>query len=262
MQLWCDKNIPTSDIAFTEDLVPALTTALQIEEHQLQLLVHQEFLNKASFAHATVQHWVESSNLTELQYLRHYSNLDNKVDGLFLWLATIATKTHLNFVHQNRVWTSHASEKPDVWDALIVSTQTHFLAARSQNGKLTKMEIGNGFCDPLDTAERFVSKPVVLRNLVHGVAAHSSEIGVMMMGSPHPLQHLLTELCGLPVIQYIIHLVVWMKQHKNNLQVAQKWCQACGQEISNYYEYLGQGGPADGLEVLLTSLAINTHISI
>ncbi len=34
-QAWCDKNIPTSNIAFEDELISALTTALQISEHQL-----------------------------------------------------------------------------------------------------------------------------------------------------------------------------------------------------------------------------------
>ena len=102
-QAWCDKNIPTSDIAFEDELIFALTTALQTGEHQLWLLVHAEFLDKASFAHAMVQRWVESSDMTATQYLSCYSNLGAKIDGLFLWLATITTKTHLNFVHQNGV---------------------------------------------------------------------------------------------------------------------------------------------------------------
>ncbi len=129
VQVWCDKNIPTSNIAFEDELISALTIALWIGEHQLWLLVCAEFLNKMSFAHAMVQRWVESSDMSATQYLSCYSNLGAKTDGLFLWLATIATKTHLNFVHQNRVWTSHASEKPDVHDALIVTTHSHFLAA-------------------------------------------------------------------------------------------------------------------------------------
>ncbi len=54
-QLWCDKNIPTSDITFEDKLISALTIALWTDEHQLQLLVCEEFLNKASFAWVTVQ---------------------------------------------------------------------------------------------------------------------------------------------------------------------------------------------------------------
>ncbi len=102
-QAWCDKNIPTSDITFEDELISALTTTLRLGECQLWLLVHAEFLDKTSFAHATVQRWVESSDMTETQYLSCYSNLGAKIDGLFLWLATITTKTHLNFVHQNGV---------------------------------------------------------------------------------------------------------------------------------------------------------------
>ncbi len=60
----------------------------------------------------------------------------------------------------------------------------------------------------------------------------------------HPvfLRHMRSELCGLPVIQYRIHLVAWMKKHKSALRVAQQWCQACGQDIIDYYDHLGAGG--------------------
>ena len=34
-QVWCDKNIPTSDITFEDELISALTNALQTGEHQL-----------------------------------------------------------------------------------------------------------------------------------------------------------------------------------------------------------------------------------
>ncbi len=53
-----------------------------------------------------------------------------------------------------------------------------------------------------------------------------------------------------------------MKKHESALRVAQHWCWARGQDIMDYYNHLGASGPADGLEVLLTSLAINTHINL
>ncbi len=68
VQVWCDKNIPTSNIAFEDELISALTIALWIGECQLQLLVCAEFLDKTSFAHATVQRWVESSDMSATQY--------------------------------------------------------------------------------------------------------------------------------------------------------------------------------------------------
>ena len=56
--------------------------------------------------------------------------------------------------------------------------------------------------------------------------------------------------------------MAWMKKHESNLKVMQQWCQAHGQDISDYYDHLRAGDPADGLEVLLTSLAINIHINL
>ena len=88
------------------------------------------------------------------------------MDCLFVWLATIVTRLHLNFVHSNGIWSSRASEKPDMRDALVMHIEGHFLSACSQNDQVLKEEVCDGFYDPLDTMPDFVPYPVVLNRQV------------------------------------------------------------------------------------------------
>ena len=174
----------------------------------------------------------------------------------------MVARTHLNFVHDNGVWTTRASEKADMRDALIVDTEKHFLVAPSQLEQVPKMEIYDGFNDPDTTSSCFLTRPTVLNHPVRDVKARCAEVGVVTIGAPCPLQHLLAELCSLPTIQYRIHLVTWLKSNSHKLKLAHDWCCAHGFDLEEYCEHLGRGRPADGLEVLLMSLAINTHINI
>lgn len=143
-QAWCDQHIPAKNILFVNELVPALCLALQISEHDLCIKVREEFLNTKSFYYTIVQCWTETCELTSSQLLLHYSTMGSKVDRLFVWLTTVVTHTHLNFVHDNGVWITHALEKTDMWDALVVDTEKHFLAVSSQLGQVSKMEIYDG----------------------------------------------------------------------------------------------------------------------
>ncbi len=55
-QVWCNRNIPVKKVQFEDDLVPALCVALDISECELYIKVREEFLDKSSFTHMTVQH--------------------------------------------------------------------------------------------------------------------------------------------------------------------------------------------------------------
>ena len=101
-----------------------------------------------------------------------------------------------------------------------------------------------------------------LRHPVKDVNGCCHDIGIEMMGMPHPLQNLLLELYGLPMIQYHIHLVAWIKRHEEKLMFAREWCKAWGQGLEDYYDHLGWGRPPDGLKVMLVSLVIDTWINI
>ena len=124
------------------------------------------------------------------------------------------------------------------------------------------MAIKDGFNNLDDTRVQFTYHPFVLQNPVRDIISRYRDIRVETMGSPRPLQYLLVELCGLPTIQYQIHLVAWMKRHENLLNFATQWCSARGQDLVDYYDHLGWGGPPDGLEVMLVSLAIDTRINM
>ena len=62
-----------------------------------------------------------------------YMTLGGKVDGLFMWLASIASCLYLNLVYDSGIWTTRASENPDLRDALVVITEHHLLAAATEN---------------------------------------------------------------------------------------------------------------------------------
>ena len=124
------------------------------------------------------------------------------------------------------------------------------------------MEIHNSFYDPDDTSTRFTCQPFVLYYPVKDVVSRCADIGITTMGTPQPTQHLLAELCGLPTIQYWIHLVAWLKRNIDKLNFVHSWCSAHGQELEDYYDHIGHGGLADGLEIMLVSLAIDTRINV
>ena len=150
-QDWCDRNILSQNITFETDLVPALYMALKVSERDLRVYVQDEFLNRKSFIHTTVQRWLESGLLSEAQLLTKYTTLGGKVDGLFMWLASITSCLHLNLVHDSGIWTTRASENLDLRDALVVTTEHHFLAAATENKQLSEMAIKDGFNNPDDT---------------------------------------------------------------------------------------------------------------
>ncbi len=168
-QKWCDKNVPATDVWKFEDLVPALAHALSITVRELQEMVRDEFLNDASFLQVTTKHWVESCNFTKDQLLARYVTMGSMVNGLFVWLATIATRTHLNYVHNDGIWTSHTSENPDIRDAVVLYTEKYFIAAPSVIGKAIKAMVKDGFCEPIDTMDKYEPKAVVLNRPVHQV---------------------------------------------------------------------------------------------
>ncbi len=48
-------------------------------------------------------HWLNASpHFSTVELLELYSTAGELVDGLFLWLALVVTKTHVNFVHSDQ----------------------------------------------------------------------------------------------------------------------------------------------------------------
>ena len=210
-QKWCDRNVPSMEIKTFDQLIPAISYALGTTERHLRDMVELEFLDEDSFSHITMSHWVESCNVTKDQLLEHYTMQDLLVDSLFLWLGTIAMKTHLNYIHNSCVWTSCGSKNPDMWDAVVLFTEKYFIAVPSVNSHTAKAVVKDSFCNPLDTLQRYVDHPLVLNRPVKNVAQHCLDIDVTMIGTPRLLQCLLAELCSLLAVHYCIHLIGWLQ---------------------------------------------------
>ncbi len=184
------------------------------------------------------------------------------INGLFVWLMTVATGFHLNFVHTNGVWSSHASENPDMCDAIVMHVEGCFVSALSQLTRVPKEEVRDGFMDLQDTMDAYVGYPVVLTGLVWDLKYKCDETGLQPRGYPCPLQILLVELSSLVAVRYWVHLVSWMRRHSHALQFAHWWCNARGLDFGQYRKHLLEGGAADGLEVLLASVAMDTRINL
>ncbi len=153
----------------------------------------------------------QPATLSEAQFLRIYSTIGSHVDGLFVWLASVATRFHINFVHQNGIWSSCGSEVPDLRDAMVMHVEGHFISTPSTLEKVSKAEVRDGFLDLLDTMPSFEHYPVVLTRPVRSLQQRCDEIGLTPRGKPCLIQSLLAELSGLNPIQYRIHLVSWMQ---------------------------------------------------
>ena len=138
---WTKKNIPAAEFFIDLDLVPALAYSLDLPERELYVLVRKQFQDKSAFTQMIVKRWIEASNLTENQFLMYYSMVGCYVDGLFVWLATVVICLYLNFVHANGIWSSRASEKLDMRDALVMHVEGHFLSVHLKNDQVPKEEV-------------------------------------------------------------------------------------------------------------------------
>ncbi len=239
---WAKRNnVPAAEFFTSSELVPALVHSLKTTEKELHLLVHKQFQDKASFTRAMVMQWIEASNLTESQFLTHYSTVDMHVDGLFMWLVTVMTGFHLNFVHTNGVWSSCTSESLDMQDAVVMHIEGHFVSVPLQLLRVPKEEVRDGFLDPLDTMLSYVAYPVVLKGLVHNLRQKCDETSLKPRGWLCPLQTLLVEFSGLPAVRYHVHLVSWMRRYSHVLQLAHRWCEVRGLDFGQYQNHLLEG---------------------
>ncbi len=260
-QAWGSWNVPTN-ITFFEDLVPALCHALDIEETPLHFLVGKKFHDDQDFTWATVAHWIECATISSDQLFYVMTTEGHMVDRLFIWLASIVKKTHLNFGHHSSIWTLRSSDSPNMLDVVVIFTDQGFLTAPLAHGEVTKVEQPDMFQDPLDTIDSYERKPIVLHSKVQNVWAHCMEIDVETCGGPCPLHHLLAELCSLNLNNYRIQLSSWVECHLLHLKCISTWCQVRGQSMDDFYDHLQRGGSADGLEILLVSLALDVQINV
>ncbi len=102
----------------------------------------------------------------------------------------------------------------------------------------------------------------VLRYPVIDVKAQCDDIDIVPFGPVRQLHHLLVELVNMTPLQYRLEIISWMKWYSAHLDMAYTWCKAHGQYFMEYQSHLGDGGPADGLEVLLALLAIDIPINV
>ena len=64
------------------------------------------------------------------------------------------------------------------------------------------------------------------------------------------------------MLQYCIYLMESIQCYLCHLDWAFAWWEARGQTMMHYQVHLDEGGPADSLEVLLVSLALDTPINV
>ena len=111
---WSKRNLPCEPI-FHNELVLALCTALGATEIELHCLMEAKFLNQKDFTNVTVAKWMECSIISPKDFQEAIATEGHPVDGLFIWLSSIITKTHLSFMHESSVWTLQASDCPNLW---------------------------------------------------------------------------------------------------------------------------------------------------
>ena len=83
-----------------------LCTTLGATEIELHHLMEAKFLDQEDFINVTVAKWMECSIILPKDFQEAIATEGCPVDGLFIWLSSIVTKTHLSFMHESSVWTS------------------------------------------------------------------------------------------------------------------------------------------------------------
>ncbi len=107
-------------------------------------------MTQKSFSWVTIEHWLDASeNLSMSVLLTSYSMRGTKVDGLFLWLASISLQTYVNFAHESGAWTTHSSDVINCMDAMIVFGDEVFLIATSTTECVPKAVLKSDFMDPM-----------------------------------------------------------------------------------------------------------------
>ncbi len=131
-----------------------------------------------------------------MELLEHYSRLGELVNGLILWLASVVTKTHVNFVHSDQAWTTRASDIVNLMDAMIVAVDRSFLVAYGLSETVIKsvQKSEDIYNDPLDTMNRFVLRARILNHPISNPQAHCCDMGLCPFGQDCPLADLLAEL--------------------------------------------------------------------
>ena len=163
--------------------MPALCYALGVSERELCQHVEKQFSDELDFTWPTVMKWLECSIISPQEFHEVIATDGCPVDSLFIWLASVVMQTHLNFVHESSIWTSRASDCPDMMDAAVLYSESGFLAALHSHSVQEKEELPDNFCDPLDTVHSFESVLIVPHNKVRDVNVRIAEFDVNVMGA-------------------------------------------------------------------------------
>ncbi len=128
----CCHYLPEWVINSAADLL-----ALGINLDVLRTLVRDQVLKHDHEIQTAVENWFICYGITKKQYLHFIINRHKPIDGLFVWLAVHATKSHLNILHTSGVWTSCHSDITVLTDASIVLVMNCTLHV----GKMTREAI-------------------------------------------------------------------------------------------------------------------------
>ncbi len=198
----------------------------------IQILVRDQFQQISAFTNMIMQRWIQCATLMGPQFLSRYSICGMTVDGLFVWLGTVACKRHLNFVHSNGVWTTHSSEHPDLRDATVCFLEHYFHSTKSLLPALTKAVMKGCLCDPWDTGPKYELHPTVLNKPMQSVESRMKEIDIILVGLQQPIQCLLAQLFSMKPIKYYLMMVGWIREHEANLHCAQDLVQSKRSDIT------------------------------
>ncbi len=162
---WCAANLAAATTEPAPSLTTALCYALLIDEDHLHLQVKWLFMEPDRRTADAIDIWLQKYGLSHKHYLSWISTRGSKIDGLFLWMASLTCKKHINLLHTNRIWSTRKSGIPDLMDPSIAITIGSYLVALSTTGdKLEKVDEPNlsVFIDLGLHADAFVPSPTVL----------------------------------------------------------------------------------------------------
>ena len=202
---WCAANLPVTTVEPAPTLIIAVCYALGLDEAQLCLMVKRLFLDPTHQVAGAIEHWLQSNALSHKKYLSWILNLGSKIDGLFLWLASLAAGIHLNIIHSNGVWTTRTGI-PNLQDLSVAITLGGFLVVTEVLVNTLKKKMkdcdSNVFLDHMQVYQNFVLSPVVLNQPVQDLQSQCDEIGLVPFGEAMPLHVLLAEFARLHISEY------------------------------------------------------------
>ena len=169
-------------------------------------------------------------------YLTWISNLGSKIDGMFLWMASLVCERHVNLIHANGIWTTRHTGVLDLCDPAIAITIGGFLVALVYESEKTQKKIQDlpqsPFKDPKVNCRAFVPSPAVLNQPVKKLKEWCDEIGLVTFGESSPLHALLAEFAYLPIGSYRPLLISWIHQYVPDFLPMQWWLASRGLYIS------------------------------